>query len=324
MAETPPVALFWGEDPFLLRMTALDYLRAAGVRAAEVPGRDWRGGELSDVSTPSLWGDRRALLVTGVQSLPEAGAVELRRYLESPSPDALCVLTMVSRAKAPPALAKLVQRSGGLLRHLEVRRQDLTRWVVERGRARGVHLSGPAAAALVETVGEDLAALDQSVEQLASAFPATAVSPDQVRSQFRGLAEGRVWDLCDRAFEGRLADALLVLRSLLEAREDPLLILGGMASRLRDLLRVKSLPERMPPAEAARAAGLRFDWQVRRYRDQARRLTLTDLSELLERVVDADRALKGGVQGEVLLPMLVAAMAGEHGVAMDTPVRVSR
>lgn len=89
------------------------------------------------------------------------------------------------------------------------------------------------------------------------------------------------------------------------------MILGGIASRLRDLLRVRSLPERMPPAEAAKQAGLRFDWQVRRYREQARRFTLEELVAIHERVAWADEALKSGATADVVLPMLIAAIAGE-------------
>jgi hypothetical protein len=66
----------------------------------------------------------------------------------------------------------------------------------------------------------------------------------------------------------------------------------------------------MPAADAARAAGLRFDWQVRRYREQASRFTADELNELHHRLMEADRAMKGGVSDEVVLPGLVAALAG--------------
>ena len=178
--------------------------------------------------------------------------------------------------------------------------------------------------ALVDTVGEDPAALDQAVEQLGSAFPGRPIGPEEVRAQFQGLGDQQIWDLCDRALSGRLPEALVVLRSLQEARVDSLVILGGIASRLRDIIRVRSLPERMPPGEAAKAAGLRFDWQIKRYREQARRFSPEELAGIQERVVDTDRALKGGWPGDVLLPALVASMAGRADAALDLPIRVSR
>jgi DNA polymerase III delta subunit len=185
-------------------------------------------------------------------------------------------------------------------------------------------MTRPAAAAVVGSIGEDTAALDQAVEQLAGAFPGQVVGPEEVRAQFKGLGEQRVWDLCDQALTGRLPEALVTLRALLEARDDPLMILGGIASRVRDLVRIRGLPERIPSAEAARAAGIRFEWQVRRYREQAARFTAQELAVVHGWVVEADRALKGGVPGDVVLPSLVAVMAGEPGAALDVPVRVSR
>jgi DNA polymerase-3 subunit delta len=321
--EGPRVALFWGEDGFLVRQAAHELLEAHGLHATEVEGADWQGGELFDLATPSLLGDRRALLVTGCEHLTEAGAREIRAYVESPSPDALCVMTLVTRGKSH-ALVKAVEAADGSVRQVVVRRQDLPKWILDRGRARGANVVPAGAAAMLATLGEDPATLDQAVEQLAGAFGQTPIGTEQVRAQFQGLGEQRVWDLCDRAFLGRTSEALVVLRSLLGGRDDPLLILGGIASRLRDLLKVQSLPERIPPAEAAKAAGLRFDWQVRRYREQARRYTPEELRELHARVVESDRALKGGAAGDVVLAALVAGISGEKQAILDMPIRVSR
>ncbi|MFN2589816.1 MAG: DNA polymerase III subunit delta [Actinomycetota bacterium] len=318
------VVLLWGDDEYLLRLAARDVLEGSDVQATEVDGRDWRGGETADLSTPSLWGDRRALLVTGSQDLPDAGKQEVAGYVKDPAPGAILVLTAVSRAKAGPALAKVVREAGAAVRQVSLRRQDLPKWIIDRAGGRSLRLSGPAATTLISMLGEDPAVLDQSVEQLAAAFAGRAVGPDEVRQQFQGLGEQRVWDLCDRAFGGRTAEALVVLRALLEAREDPLMILGGIAARLRDLIRVRGLPDHMAAAEAARAAGLRFEWQLRRYREQAARYSLGELTWLLERATDTDRAIKGGTPGDVAIAAFVTAIAGERDAALDVPARVGR
>jgi DNA polymerase-3 subunit delta len=324
VGKPPTLALFWGEEEYLLRQAALELLAAHDVHATEVEAREWQGGETSDLATPSLLGEPRALLVTGCQALPEAGLRELRSYLDAPSPGAVLALTLVSRARTTPPLGKIVQSVRGLVRHVAVRRQDLPKWILDRGRTRGVRLSGPAAAALIAAVGDDPAALDQAVEQLATAFAGASVGPGQVRAQFQGLGEQRVWDLCDWAFSGRLSEALVVLRSLLEGRDDPLLILGGIASRVRDLVRVQELPDRMPAEDAAKAAGLRFDWQLRRYRDQARRYSPEAMAELHDLVTETDRALKGGAAPDVVLPALIMVMAGERDAVLELPAAPGR
>ncbi len=324
MRDERPVVLLWGDDEYLLRLAAVELLKGRGARIDEIEGAAWQGGELADLATPSLLGEKRSLLITHCQSLPEAGARELRRYLEAPAPEAVLVLTVVSRARQAPAPAKLVESAGGEVRHVSVRPPELPRWVTQRGRLRGVRIDSPAAAALTEIVGVDTAALDQAVEQLASAFPGRPVGMEEVRAQFRGLGEHRTWDLCDHAFSGRSSQALVVLRALLDARDDPLLILGGIASRIRELLRVRGLPARLPEAKAVREAGVRFGWQLRKYREQAGRFAPEDLIAIHDRAVEADRALKGGMAGDVILAALVLAIAGEREASLDVPVRVSR
>jgi DNA polymerase III subunit delta len=322
--RTAPVTLFWGEDEYLLRLAATAAIAPLGVEPTEVPARAWQGGELFDLATPSLWGERRALLVTGCQSLPESGLKELKAYLRAPAEDAVCVLTLVSAAGRPPALAKVVQAAGGAVRQIALKRQDLPGWVLDRARRRGVNLTPQGSAALVETLGEGTGQLDQAVEQLGTAFASQAIGPAEVARQFVGLGEQRVWDLCDEAFGGRAPDALVTLRGLLEGREDPLMILGVIASRARDLLRVRALPPKLGTADAARAAGLRFDWQLRRYRDQAARFGPGQLEDVHDLVVEADRQIKGGVPGDVALPTLVVAVAGHAEAGLRIPIRVSR
>src|SRR5439155_14988111 len=141
---------------------------------------------------------------------------------------------------------------------------------------------------------------------------------------FVGAGEQRVWDLCDEAFSRRTPEALVTLHGLLDGREDPLMIVGVIASRVRDLLRVRSLPPKLGTADAARAAGLRFDWQLRRYREQAGRFGDGDLEGVHDLVVEADRQIKGGVAGDIVLPTVVLAIAGHAEAGLRIPIRVSR
>ena len=168
-------ALFWGDQPYLLRLAALGLLAERGLAPTEIDATEWQGGETADLATPSLWGDQRALLVANAHRLPESGAAELAAYLRSPSPEAVLVLTVVSRGRNAPSLAKVVQAAGGLIGHVSVKRADLPRWVLERARVRDLRLSPPGAAALVAAIGEDPAALDQGVEQLSAAPSAETI-----------------------------------------------------------------------------------------------------------------------------------------------------
>jgi DNA polymerase-3 subunit delta len=300
--------LYWGEDAFLLREAALTSL--GDLRPTEVDAAEWEGGELQDLATPSLFGEPRALLVTDCRSLSKDSMAELAAYLQAPDPDAPLLLAcqVAERGKAPAALTKLVEPVGEI-RHVQVARKELEPWLVARATSAGLKLTPQAARALVDVVGHDAAELVSSLDQLGAAFGGEPITPAEVHRQFRGLGEQQTWDLCDRAFGKDLAGAMRSLRSLEESGDEALKVLGGIALRLRELIRVRALPDRLPLKEVAARAGLRFDWQARNYQRQAANFTLEELVAIHGRVTEADRALKSGGPGDVVMPALIATIA---------------
>jgi DNA polymerase III subunit delta len=307
--HSAPVTLLWGEDDYLLREAALTLL--GETKATEVDAAEWQGGELQGLATPSLFGEPRALLINDARSLRKETMEELARYLEAPDPDATLVLACViaERGKLPVGLQKLVEPVGEI-RKVGFARKELEPWLVSKAKAHGLDLAIPGARALVETLGPEPGQLVAALEQLHDVFAGGRVGPREIAQQFRGLGEQKTWDLCDRAFGKDLPGAIRSLRAIEEGGDDALMVLGGIAARLRDLLKVRSLPDRMPPAQVAKEAGLRFDWQARRYQQQARNFSMTQLVALHDHITEADRALKSGATGDVVMPTLVTAIAG--------------
>jgi DNA polymerase III subunit delta len=311
--DRPAVALVWGESAFLVREAAQELF--GGRRPVVIPAREWAPGGTADLATPSLFGEPRDVLVTDAQDLDEEAIAEIVRYAERPEASATLILAAVTgaRAKGPPRSLAAPLKGRAEVRRAVVERRELPGWVAARAtRVHGVTIEPRAAAALIDTIGEDASALDQALAQLAAGRAGERVTVDLVRDQFRGFGDRRVWELTDAAFSRDPARALRTLTGLLAAREEPLMILGGIASRLRDLIRVRSVPPRTPPAEVARRAGLRFDWQARRFAEQARRFSETELRAIHGRIVEADGLLKQGGAGEVVLSMVVLAIAGSE------------
>lgn len=304
--------LVWGEDDFLVREGAEAVL--GDLDPTEVDADEWTGAELQDLATPSLFGERRALLVTDARSLTKDAIAQIAAYLEAPDPDAVLVVacTVAERGKPPASLAKAVEAVGEV-RQAQIPRKELEPWLVRRAREADIDLTPPAARALVEVVGEEAGPLASSLQQLGSAFPGARITAKEVHGQFRGLGEQQTWDLCDKAFTKDLPGAMRSLRSIEEMGDDPLKTLGGIALRLRELIKVRALPERTPPKQVAQEAGLRFEWQARRYQQQARNFSLPELVRLHARITDVDRALKSGATGSVVMPALVSEIAAARG-----------
>jgi DNA polymerase III subunit delta len=305
----PPVTLLWGDDDFLLREEASKLL--GDLRADELDAGEWVPGALQGLATPSLFGEPRALMITDARSLSKEALDELARYLGAPDPDATLIVccTTAERGKLPVGLQKIVEPVG-TIRKVEIARKELEAWLVARARADEMELTMPAARALVVALGPDPGPLVAALAQLRGAFGDRRIGPREVVQQFRGLGEQKTWDLCDRAFARDLPGAIRSLRAIEEGGDEALMVLGGIAARLRDLLKVRSLPDRMPPPQVARAVGLRFEWQARRYQQQARNYSLEELVAIHDRIIEADRAMKSGASGDVVMPSLVAAIAG--------------
>jgi DNA polymerase III delta subunit len=310
VTPTTPVLLLWGTDAFLLREAGREVFEE--IEPTVTSGSGWRPGLTADLATPSLLGEPRGLLVTEAHALPEDALEEVAGYAAARGGDALLLLCweVGPRAKGPPKGLLTRLGDGVDVRRVAVERRDLPRWVLARARRRGLRATPPGATALIQTVGEDPAGLDQAVEQVAGSHPAEGLTPDSVAAQFRGFGDRRTWELCDAAFTGDAPGAFRALAGMIDAGEEPLMILGGVASRMRDLLRVASLPPRTPLGDVARAAGLRFDWQARRYRDQARRFTPAQLRALHGAVTESDALIKQGGAGDVILAMVVSRIAG--------------
>src|SRR5881397_4049539 len=121
---TTSVVLLWGEDDYLLREAALQIVDDR--RVTEIDAAEWRGSELQDLATPSLFGEPRALLVTDLRALPKEAMSELAAYLSSPDPDAPLILccTVAERGKPPAAVVKLVEPVGRITQ-VQIQRKDL-------------------------------------------------------------------------------------------------------------------------------------------------------------------------------------------------------
>jgi DNA polymerase-3 subunit delta len=306
--DAAPVQMLWGDSAFLLREAALEAF--GDVRVTEVDAADWRSGATADLATPSLFGEERGLLVTDAQDLPSEAIEEVARYAAQPAGARLVLTFVVSTRARGPARGVLKALGDAVdIRRVGVERRDLPDWVRRRAGARGLPATSQGVQALIQTVGEDPALLIQAMEQVGGSHPEQGLTPETVRAQFRGLGDRRIWEVCDAAFGGDLPGGMRALVGMLEGGEEPLVILGGIASRLRDLIRVRGLAPRTPLADVARQAGLRFDWQARRYRDQARRFTEEGLGRIHGELVEADRALKQGGSREPVLVRVVARIA---------------
>ena len=163
------------------------------------------------------------------------------------------------RAKAPPALHKLVHAAGGdVAAEVAVKEWDLPRWALARAAELGLTLDLQAARALVGAVGARQARVMRELEKLAIELgPGAALDVAGVLERAARGGEQRAWSLADALVagdRGRATRLYLQLRSQGERAES----LGyWMTRRIRDALAVSLQLESGTPVARIRA-GLRM------------------------------------------------------------------
>ena len=194
---------------------------------------------------------------------------------------------------------------------MKIARKDLEPWLLQRAKTPGRPRRRRRPGRWWRRSGEDAGAARRGAsEQLAGAFPGQRITPADRPQQFRGLGEQKIWDLCDRAFGKDLPGAIRLAALDRGGRRRRAHGAGRHRGRLRDLMRVRALPDRMPPAQLAKAAGLAVRLAGAPLPAAgAQLLAGASSSRSTEQVAEADRALKSGATGDVVMPVLIASIA---------------
>jgi DNA polymerase III subunit delta len=284
-----------------------DDLAEDGFEVEERSARD--GLDLTyALSTPSLLGSGRAIIVRDADDLTTDALKEIAAWAASPPPGIVLVL-----AGSAPKLRKSLSAVAAVSELKAVRFRE-AEWVVNRARSKGRSMTREAASTLIDAVGVDLRDLATALDQLTVAS-GDSIDVAAVTDQFRGL-EPEVWSFVDSILD-RDRSAPMKLRALLDRGENAIGLVATIANQLRLVAFVRGA-ERKPAAALARELGVK-EGKVRRAMRQARNFTPADLARAYRLLAEADMALKGGEWGEdepneIVLELLVADLLGGEAV----------
>lgn len=245
MSSRPPIYLLAGSEELLLRRAAeriLDELRAeAGeLDLADVRAGELRDGALPDLRTGSLFGTPRAVLVRDAQDLPADTSRALLAELDNPSFEATVIL-LASGTGRMQKLARRVKELGGRVDVAPPRDWEERKWealVAEEFRRRGRSAEPSAVTSVLAHAGTDVAAIAEKVNQAAASAPAGAVTAAHVDAVVVGHGSRGSFAVADAMCDRRPAEALELLRGVLEGGDDPVMVLGALVYRLRSIVAV--------------------------------------------------------------------------------------
>ena len=272
-------------------------------------------GEISDALSPSLFSERRALILRDLQDLVEDAKIEITRYLDQIDPTLTLVLVHKGGVKGKALLDQIKKAKPELIAcdslKKESEKEDFVKNLfLDLGRK-----ASPAAiSALVNATGTDLRELSASVSQLAADSPAGVIDESHVNKYHQGKIETTGFDVADKVIDGNFAESLLTLRHALTTGTDPVMITSAIASSLRGIAKVSGTNRAQKSFELAGELGM-APWQIDKARRQLNGWNANTLTAAVEAIAKCDAAVKGGAGDPVYaleqaLSRICAARAG--------------
>ncbi len=287
----------------------------SGADVHTVSGAELGSGELSMLTSPSLFGGECVVVVRAAQDASTAVAGELAELAGAMPPDVALVITHSGAAKGKSLLAALASAGARRIDCPTIRRfgerMDFLRGELARS---GRKADDGALRALVDAVGTDLRDLAAACAQLAS-DTSGVITAQVVARYFRGKAEASGFSVADRALEGNLPEALAQLRWALAIGTAPVLITSALARGIRTLGQVGT--SRGKGADALAAQLGMPAWKIDKVREQLRGWTPDGLAKAHSAVAQADADVKGegvsaGYALERAIRVIVASRSAGH------------
>ena len=264
----------------------------SGTDVHDVRAGDLAPGELSMLTSPSLFGGENVVIVRAAHEASQAVATELAELAAAMPADVVLVVTHSGGTKNKSLLTAMKTAGARRVDCPAVRRfgerMDFLR--AEFARA-GRKADDGGMRALLEAVGTDLRDLAAACDQLASDTDGV-INAAVIARYWRGRAEASGFSVADRALEGNLGQALAQLRWALAVGTAPVLITSALARGLRTLGQVSATSGGKSNAAVASELGMP-PWMVDRARQQLRGWTPAGLARAHSAVALADAQVKG-------------------------------
>ena len=319
-----PVYIVVSADPLLMERAVASIRDAAVPVAARafnydvVDGKGAGGANvLASAQTLPMMAQRRLIVVRDVHAMAAAELAKLLPYLESPNESTVLVATAPKIDKRIKFFS--VAKKKKYLHELSPPR-NAGPWLRDEARRRGVRIAPKAASRLVDVVGNDLARLALSLDQLALYAGDRGIEVDDVEDLVATTREHTVFELTDAIGDGNRTRAMVALGALFDQRQSSIGVVMMLARHVRQLAAAReAMRQRVPNSELPRLLGVP-PFIVDKLASQARRFSDDHIDRALRRLHEADFALKGGrpalktlgrdLGERVILDRLVADLLG--------------
>lgn len=287
--ELAPIVLIKAGEPLIAdrimsRLRALAYEADPQTERTDINAATYQAGQLDMLTSPSLFGEARMIIVPDLESMSDALMADLLAYLDAPAPDVWMFLRYNSGTRGKKLLDAM-KKAKVPTHNVEklTRDKDKLQFVMADVRQAGRQMDTQAAQMLVDAFGTQLPALAAAVAQLLSDVNGR-VGVEDVRRYYAGRVEATGFEVADAAISGQAAKALTLFRHALATGTDPVPLVAALAMKLRQIAKV-SVP-------GSGTAGM-SPWQADHARRELRGWDDQGLARAIQAVAVADEEVKG-------------------------------
>ena len=299
--ELKPVYLLIGSDrPKIAR--ALHRLRVrVGEDAIEQLSASEAGGADAVAACNALGmfgGEARLVIVDGVERWKAADVKDVEAYLAAPAPGTVLALVAADELRKDSTLLKACVKAGQVL-DFSVPKKNLTSWVAEQFKLAGARAETDACAALVHLVGDDVYALANEVDKLATWAAGDPIGEREVEQLAAAFAETPTFALTDAWAKRDTARALEASEAIFERdikprRDIAPRLAGALGNHIGRVRRCQQLAAEGVRARDAAAKLKMHPFYAEKVFAQAESFSTDELRGAIVRLAELDHALKGG------------------------------
>ena len=312
-----PFYLFYGPSEFRIEMV-LNRIRESFIpeEARDFNLRIYYGDEAAPAdiidtarSLPFM-SHSRLIIVRRTEGFSATALQSFIPYLDRPV-ESTCLVFVSSRHDFKKKFYRRIRELGQAVNFGKLSDGRVVLWIKQTARDLGLNIEGQACAYLQQIVGNRLGDLYSELEKLSLRYENTTVGIEEVKELAIYSRIYTIFEVMDEVSSKRLDRSLSVLNRFMEEDKDGALRVIGMLNRqIRLLWQAKSVIKGGGQSpDVARKVGLPI-FLARRIVDQSRHWRTADLERAFHLLYQADRLLKSGSQGRLVLENLVLSLCG--------------
>jgi len=287
----------------------------SSAQVLNLDAQDIELGVITDALAPSLFSDKRIVVIKETQELIAECSGEILEYLDNQDDNLILILWHKGGVKGKGLIDKYKKYSPDIVLAEAIKKEsDKAEFVRNEFKALNRKITPRAIQALINSLGSDLLELGSACSQLASDVALQKViDEDDVAKYQQGRVESTGFDVADAVIDGKTAEALITLRNALSTGTDPVLIVSALASSIRTLAKVSGSSKTASSFQLASSLAL-APWQIEKARRQLVGWSENAISRAVITIASVDADVKGAVVDPIYaLERAIMSVASARG-----------